>query len=952
MFMKRVARAVNPTVDLAGDAAHEVLAAGAELLTFAPVPGLDIAAKVLLGIWDALQRIDMNYLACQRLTERCANILIAIHEEISRAGDTVADVMSEPLATLECAFQRILKMLTDQNKSSWIRRYLRRDEMLVEIAECNMLLQDCLGHFDVCMNPPMLYIFLNIVPQRSIQLRILKYVTGAPGTPVQPPVTLPDLDEVEIDIRTLPPSKDDICATIAQIQERQNERDRSRDMADFERVYSAPEHESNIFAELGVEPVDIPDAIKTLLRALEDLRSFQALDKLSTTIPFPRRSSTWPVDRRQFIELNLLDREIIEKGLREIKSSYKGPLPTLPSWTITRFEVDLGELIGRGFFSSVYKGEWSGRAVAIKVLEMHTSKSAFVNEVEVWKAFSHPHVLELYGASSAEGMLPWFTISPLMQHGSVTDYLKRIDWEAQRLKEAGNAVAAGTMLRDKVKFIRMMLDIAEGMKYVHEHGIYHGDLKAANVLVGEDLRCIVADFGQSKWKADVKQGNMLPNHALRWQAPELMSGHSLLTKKCDIYAFAMCCVEILTMGSIPWPTMTDHAVRIHVLDEQGRPPYPGHLADSLGLEEMLASAWHQSPSERPSFSKLVMSFADLKLKSLDSMSPRIAYPDIVVSPTEPSPHFQFSSPKSIISSDSPVSPALEYATPYHTIISNLSPDSTSPALEVGNESVDRSLRGSLLLFDDEANPPSSMNDVSTIKDLANIEDHFEFTYRNCLSHDFPRSLNVPLWTPCEASPGDVGYLTRGGQFIKLFNPTKPTVGPLRHVPAIAPVTIAHRQERTDKNPVWKRVKAFSRRLSQNGVPSPNLAVKRRYTFSLSGQRTAFLCAEKTTHHYIEDSRAWKHWFRANWDPILREFGPEHAIQKEDLILVIETLTAENYALFVNHGHLEQEAHFDTYAYPEGGPWGIFALPPEEVTDGVPTRLLHSKPDADEPTLLA
>lgn len=53
---------------------------------------------------------------------------------------------------------------------------------------------------------------------------------------------------------------------------------------------------------------------------------------------------------------------------------------------------------------------------------------------------------------------------------------------------------------------------------------------------------------------------------LRWQAPELMEGgDSQFHAPMDVYAFAICCVEILTMGNLPWPLLDDEAVRHLVL---------------------------------------------------------------------------------------------------------------------------------------------------------------------------------------------------------------------------------------------------------------------------------------------------------------------------------------------------------------------------------------------------
>jgi hypothetical protein len=44
-----------------------------------------------------------------------------------------------------------------------------------------------------------------------------------------------------------------------------------------------------------------------------------------------------------------------------------------------------------------------------------------------------------------------------------------------------------------------------------------------------------------------------------------MQGAQVLTAEMDVYAFAICCVEILTKGVLPWPLMDDDAVRHFVL---------------------------------------------------------------------------------------------------------------------------------------------------------------------------------------------------------------------------------------------------------------------------------------------------------------------------------------------------------------------------------------------------
>jgi abelson tyrosine-protein kinase 1 len=58
----------------------------------------------------------------------------------------------------------------------------------------------------------------------------------------------------------------------------------------------------------------------------------------------------------------------------------------------------------------------------------------------------------------------------------------------------------------------------------------------------------------------------LSDVTLRWQAPEIMGGnHNRLTQEMDIYAFAICCIEILDKGTVPWQHHDDSAVIRFVL---------------------------------------------------------------------------------------------------------------------------------------------------------------------------------------------------------------------------------------------------------------------------------------------------------------------------------------------------------------------------------------------------
>lgn len=159
---QRVSQAASSILGNALDVGHEALLLSQDLLEFAPVPGLQSIARTLLQIWDSLQLVDMNRLQCLRLTERCANILLSIRQEIHEAGDMVGAELTLPISKLTDAFNEVLVFLQKQIHRPFLKRYLRRDEILRQIAACDSGLQDAMETFGL-----------------SIQIRILKQVQAS-----------------------------------------------------------------------------------------------------------------------------------------------------------------------------------------------------------------------------------------------------------------------------------------------------------------------------------------------------------------------------------------------------------------------------------------------------------------------------------------------------------------------------------------------------------------------------------------------------------------------------------------------------------------------------------------------------------------------------------------------------------------------------------------------------
>lgn len=115
-----------------------------------------------------------------------------------------------------------------------------------------------------------------------------------------------------------------------------------------------------------------------------------------------------------------------------------------------------------------------------------------------------------------------------------------------------------------------------------------------------------------------------------------MSGtHNRLTQETDVYAFSICCVEILDKGAMPWQHQDDSAIVRFVvgtssapfniswpsqltalfLEDNKRPTLSQTRVSSLALTNLIQSCWDRDPSLRPSFKRIAADLKHLRIKS-------------------------------------------------------------------------------------------------------------------------------------------------------------------------------------------------------------------------------------------------------------------------------------------------------------------------------------------------
>jgi serine/threonine-protein kinase len=215
-------------------------------------------------------------------------------------------------------------------------------------------------------------------------------------------------------------------------------------------------------------------------------------------------------------------------------------------------KYELEEFLGGGM-SHVYRARDTviGRTVAVKILTEEgcqdaEAKARFLAEARTAGNISHDNILGIYDFGEDHQHRPFM----------VMEYLKGED--------LGHAIKGGRTgeLRDK---LRMALQIARALEYIHSRKIIHRDIKPDNVHVGENGVVKLMDFGIAKTEGPqmTRAGYVLGTPY--YMAPEQVTGQGV-TDQVDVYAFGVLLYELLT-GVKPIAGETVERIFYSILNE-------------------------------------------------------------------------------------------------------------------------------------------------------------------------------------------------------------------------------------------------------------------------------------------------------------------------------------------------------------------------------------------------
>ncbi|PON59885.1 Tyrosine-protein kinase [Parasponia andersonii] len=255
-------------------------------------------------------------------------------------------------------------------------------------------------------------------------------------------------------------------------------------------------------------------------------------------------------------------------------------------WLLNSDNLEFVDQIGPNSFKGVYKGKKVG-IEKLKGCEKGTSYDFELRkDILELMTCGRRNILQFYGVCVDEnhGLC---VVSKLMEGGSVYDLMLK-----------------SKKIQTK-EIIRIATDVAEGIKFMNDHGVAYRDLNTQRILLDRHGNACLGDMGIVAVCKSVGEAMEYETDGYRWLAPEIIAGDPECvteTWMSNVYSFGMIIWEMVT-GEAAYSAFSPVQAAVGIAACGLRPEIPKDCPQML--RSLMTKCWNNCPSKRPQFSEVL-----------------------------------------------------------------------------------------------------------------------------------------------------------------------------------------------------------------------------------------------------------------------------------------------------------------------------------------------------------